>query len=73
MNAPMVDDAVPGRDRGARIGGLMRCCLATIAHHGELTSVGDTLGCLYADGDPLHRMVVAPDGVWEWDRSEVDP
>lgn len=48
-----------------RMGGLMRCCIGTWQVAEKPTEIGRVLQCQYSDG-PLHRMILAPDGVWEW-------
>lgn len=58
-------DVKPTSQRLVRHGGLMRCCLLTIATSDEPSTVGSTLECVYENnGRPA--MVVAADGVWEW-------
>lgn len=49
-----------------RIGGLLRCCLATVSEIGPPTRMlkeGDTLACSYCDDLMRFR-----DGAWEWNR-----
>jgi hypothetical protein len=63
-----------GAPVGTRIrhGGLMRCCLMSIhnrvssAYDGEGYDlrVGDRVSCEWCSSGA----VIAPDGVWEWDR-----
>jgi hypothetical protein len=55
-----------------RIGGLMRCCIATIdilydENPGMAVTEGQTLQCRYAPENPDHRIRFR-DGAWEWDR-----
>lgn len=64
---PDDNEGFPGNQRRYRHGGLMRCCLETLATNTKGSVVGSTLQCKYATDDPLHRMRVADDGVWEWD------
>lgn len=57
----------PANARLVRQGGLMRCCTATIAETEDSTEVGDMLDCKY---EPVgnKNLIVADDGVWEWNR-----
>jgi hypothetical protein len=56
---------VIANQQGVRIGGLMRCCLATLAQCEDEVEIGAVLGCMYEEpGDP--KMRLANDGVWEW-------
>ena len=45
-------------------GGLMRCCIATLADHEGDESDGTKLECKYC-GNPMHVV----DGCWAWDRA----
>lgn len=58
-------DTCPANERMVRQGGLMRCCLATLAATTTESQVGTTLSCQY-EGDRKDQMIVATDGVWEW-------
>jgi hypothetical protein len=58
-------EGVPANQRYVRQGGLMRCCLGTIAESEELTKIGDILDCKYQKPGN-QQMRVAIDGVWEW-------
>lgn len=59
------DEPVPANERMVRQGGLMRCCLGTLAESTEPSAIGTVLDCKYeAAGNA--QMIVAPDGVWEW-------
>jgi hypothetical protein len=54
-------------ERQARVGGLLRCCLASIGEYEGEEVPGETvIGCKYhADkNEPQARL--AADGVWEW-------
>lgn len=64
----MTDSPVPAKERRVRHGGLMRCCLATLAESIEPSHVGSTLSCKYEDDPNNQNMIVADDGVWEWNR-----
>ncbi len=55
-------------ERYLRQGGLMRCCIATLAETAYETEVGDVLSCRYENDPDNQNMVVAADGVWEWNR-----
>jgi|SRR5215471_5418168 len=60
----------PEFDR-VNIGGLMRCCLSTLAElypngPARIAYDGQTLQCQYS-ASPNHHMICR-DGVWEWDR-----
>jgi hypothetical protein len=57
----------PANERRVRAGGLMRCCLATLAASAAITSAGSVMQCAYSE-DRSHSMRVAADGVWEWNR-----
>lgn len=49
-----------------RIGGVMRCCIATyeeLAPPSHMTKEGDTLSCNWCSSRLIMR-----DGGWEWDR-----
>lgn len=53
------------------IGGLMRCCIATIdllaAESPDMdVTEGQIATCRYADGDPAHNMIYK-NGAWRWD------
>ena len=59
----------PSADK-IRIGGLMRCCTATIRilydeNPGMRAAEGQELQCQYAHDNPDHRMRFR-DGAWEW-------
>lgn len=58
-------DVRPGNQRSVRNGGLMRCCLATLSKIEDATFRGQVVPCMY---EPHGHMVVAADGVWEWQR-----
>lgn len=57
---------VPANQRRVRQGGLMRCCLGTIAESEEPSKVGTVLSCKYERDPDNENMIVALDGVWEW-------
>jgi tartrate dehydratase alpha subunit/fumarate hydratase class I-like protein len=55
-----------------RHGGLFRCCLATLEEeyddkHPDSFHVGEILTCKYCKKP---TMVLAKDGVWEWNRKD---
>lgn len=56
--------AVPANERQVHIGGLMRCCLATIAECDLPSVVGTVLPCKYG----CSGAVVGEDGAWGWNR-----
>lgn len=58
--------AVPANERMVRQGGLMRCCLSTLADTDTPSEVGTKLSCKYESDPNNEQMVVASDGVWEW-------
>lgn len=58
----------PANERPLRHGGLMRCCIATVAESTEPSEVGTVLSCKYESDPDNQNMIVAPDGVWEWNR-----
>jgi hypothetical protein len=57
-----------------RHGGLMRCCLQTLDEKmqelGALPEKGTVLPCRYHDDNG--GMILADDGVWEWNRPETE-
>lgn len=56
---------MPANERRVRHGGLMRCCLGTLAESTIPSEPGTILDCQYeAEGNK--QMRVAADGVWEW-------
>lgn len=56
---------------GSRVrqGGLMRCCLATLAEYDGPCEIGTTLSCKYEGNPDNKNMIIASDGVWEWNRA----
>lgn len=50
-----------------RSGGLMRCCLATIDQYEGPVEIGTVLPCEHCKDS----MVIALDGVWEWNRPDL--
>lgn len=50
-----------------RQGGLLRCCLASLAMCEDEVDVGDVLDCRYEDPGNAN-LVLANDAVWEWNR-----
>ena len=59
----MDDKPRKGNERRVRIGGLLRCCIATIDGIEEETVPGDVHECQYCHQPTLR---VADDGIWEW-------
>lgn len=59
----------PANERQVRMGGLMRCCLATLADTTTESAVGTTLSCKYESDPNNEQMIVAADGVWEWNHA----
>lgn len=59
-----------------RIGGVMRCCIATLVEYlkgiEEAPPVGTTLDCKYEQSGNK-KLILAADGVWEWNRTERSP
>ena len=51
-------------ERRVAIGGLMRCCLRSIADSEEETEVGSTMVCRWCTAGAMR---VEEDGVWHWD------
>jgi hypothetical protein len=53
-----------------RIGGLMRCCIASfdhaVANRALPSKIGATLDCEYHPAPGNAAMRLAADGVWEW-------
>lgn len=58
-----------GNQRRVRMGGLLRCCIATVAEMESETQPGDRAACTYCKESTLR---VADDGVWEWDHDLDD-
>lgn len=53
-----------------RIGGLLRCCSATLADYLETSAsseIGAVLTCKYCHSESL---LLAPDRVWEWNQKK---
>lgn len=66
------------RDQRVNQGGLMRCCLDSLADYvngldkeANVLAEGTVHQCKYTD-DPLHRMVLSSTGVWAWDHKSLD-
>jgi len=59
---------LPANERYVRQGGLMRCCLGTLAESTAPSTIGSTLTCKYEGKPNGQQMIVAMDGVWEWNR-----
>lgn len=53
------------RSKPLRIGGVMRCCAATLDSTLVQEIEGETLQCKYALSNPLHSLRFR-DGCWEW-------
>ena len=52
-----------GELKPIRPGGLMRCCIATLAEHRGSEDEGTVLACNYCSDSMRVR-----DGAWEWNR-----
>lgn len=63
---------MPTNERPVRQGGLMRCCLATLAEETAPSTIGSVLSCKHEEDTENKNMIVAPDGVWEWNRPLSD-
>lgn len=55
-----------------RQGGLLRCCLQTLAEHldeiTEVPPVGTILDCKFEMDKNNGNLILASDGVWEWNK-----
>lgn len=60
------DSVLPANERLVRTGGLLRCCLATVAESTEPTDIGTVMSCKYERDANNQNLIVANDGVWEW-------
>lgn len=58
-------EVMPANQRRVNYGGLMRCCLGTLAECEEPSEPGTVLDCKYETPGNA-RMVVNPAGVWVW-------
>ena len=56
------DPPVPFKDRSIRPGGLFRCCTETWSLTKDLTTKGSIVPCVHCK----HAMIVANDGIVEW-------
>lgn len=63
----MSEWAIPANERFIRIGGLMRCCVATVQESLEPTVPGTVMDCKY-EHPGNENLRVADDGIWEWNR-----
>lgn len=70
MGDDLMIDPFPANERPIRYGGLMRCCIGTIQESTQVTKVGDTLSCKWEIDPNNQKMIVALDGVWEWNHPE---
>lgn len=64
-----MEPPVPANQRRVRIGGLFRCCLATLGESDAPSVVGTVLSCKYESNPDNGNMIVATDGVWEWNHA----
>lgn len=60
-------DETKANERLVRIGGLMRCCLATVGDSEELTDVGTVMDCKYEPPGNAN-LIVGDDGAWRWNQ-----
>jgi hypothetical protein len=68
-NKNMEDTKTRETQRDLRIGGVLRCCEETLRRYQathEPEPIGQRLKCLWCESS----LIVAPDGVWEWERAE---
>jgi hypothetical protein len=61
MNA---STTIPANERSIRIGGLLRCCIASIQKSVRPSEPGTYLDCQWCKGE----MVVDEGGAWRWVR-----
>lgn len=59
---------------GLKIGGLMRCCIATIEDlypggPAKIATEGQRVQCKYADDNSDHGWMIFREGSWRWDHS----
>lgn len=59
---------LPANERPVNIGGLFRCCLATLDGSTAPSVVGTVLSCAYEADPENQKMIVNAGGVWEWNR-----
>lgn len=60
--------AMPANERPIHQGGLMRCCLLTLAESKEqVTTVGEIIVCKF---DNKTEMIVGEDEAWRWNYAE---
>lgn len=75
---PMVHTGAPGDEQTYQVrqGGLMRCCLLTLARYHETTAAkfsvastpeGDVLPCA-----SCNNSMVFTQGGWEWNKAQTD-
>jgi hypothetical protein len=62
------------REHRLRIGGVMRCCLQTwqvskVTGALDDAEPGDLLPCRYCD----QTLMLAEDGIWEWNHPKPEP
>lgn len=60
------EEAVPANMRQIEIGGLMRCCIATIRDSIEPTRLGDVVDCKYEKPGNRQLVVDMNSGRWRW-------
>lgn len=67
MSDPALLQVLPANKRPVRPGGLMRCCLGTLTEADTPSEVGTVLSCKYENPEN-ENMIVAADGIWQWNR-----
>jgi len=78
MPKPMIQTGAPGDEQTYRVrqGGLMRCCLLTLARwHGEANREGDMLPSEEGDimtCDFCSSSMIFIDEAWEWNKGKTD-
>jgi len=59
-----------------RIGGLMRCCLQSLhlaaSEMDEAPPIGTTISCIHEEDPDNQNMILADDGVWEWNKTKEE-
>jgi hypothetical protein len=61
-------ETMPANERLIRTGGVMRCCIRSLSDDTTPTVVGSTHSCIYEKTEDNRNLIVADDGVWEWNR-----
>ena len=68
MSTDRTDDMRAANAWPIRIGGLLRCCIASVRESELLSREGDTRECMVGQG--CMTQVVLRDGAWEWNLIE---